>query len=75
MGLAALINGSKFFIGLDSVASHIAASVNKESITLFGPSNPVNWRPWSDKAQIISKEDLQKIEVDDVMVLVDEMHA
>jgi ADP-heptose:LPS heptosyltransferase len=57
------------------VASHIAASVNKESITLFGPSNPVNWRPWSDKAQIISKEDLQKIEVDDVMVLVDEMHA
>ena len=74
LGLAALINSSKFFIGLDSVASHIAASVNKESITLFGPSNPVNWKPWSDKAQIISQEDLQKIEVDDVMVLVDKIH-
>ena len=74
LGLAALINRSKFFIGLDSVASHIAASVNKESITLFGPSNPVNWKPWSDKAQIISQEDLQKIEVDDVMILVDKIH-
>ena len=76
MGLAALIKGSKFFIGLDSVASHIAASVDKESITLFGPSNPINWKPWSDKAQIIARkgtEDLSYIEVEDVMSLVDDM--
>ena len=73
MGLAALIKGSHFFIGLDSVASHIAASVDKESITLFGPSNPVNWKPWSDKARIIIQEDLRDIEVKDVMSLVDEM--
>ena len=73
LGLAALIKGSKFFIGLDSVASHIAASVDKESITLFGPSNPVNWKPWSDKARIIAREDLRQIEIKDVMSLVDEM--
>ena len=76
LGLAALIKGSKFFIGLDSVASHIAASVDKESITLFGPSNPINWKPWSDKAQIIARkgtEDLSYIEVEDVMSLVDDM--
>jgi len=73
LGLAALIKGSKFFIGLDSVASHIAASVDKESITLFGPSNPVNWKPWSDKARIIAREDLYHIEIEDVMSLVDEM--
>ena len=73
LGLAALIKGSQFFIGLDSVASHIAASVDKESITLFGPSNPVNWKPWSDKARIISQEDLRNIEVKDVLSLVDEM--
>ena len=73
LGLAALIKGSQFFIGLDSVASHIAASVDKESITLFGPSNPVNWKPWSDKARIISQEDLRYIEVKDVVSLVDEM--
>jgi heptosyltransferase-3 len=73
LGLAALIKGSQFFIGLDSVASHIAASVDKESITLFGPSNPVNWKPWSDKARIITREDLRYIEVKDVMSLGDEM--
>ena len=73
IGLAALIEGAKFFIGLDSVASHIAASVNKESITLFGPSNPVNWKPWSHKSRIIAKQDLNNIEVGDVMSLIEEM--
>jgi len=73
IGLAALIEGAKFFIGLDSVASHIAASVNKESITLFGPSNPVNWKPWSRKSRIIAKQDLNNIEVGDVMSLIEEM--
>ena len=73
LGLAALIERSNFFIGLDSVASHIAASVDKESITLFGPSNPINWKPWSDKAQIISRKELNLIEVEEVMTLVGKM--
>ena len=73
MGLAALIKEAKFFIGLDSVASHIAASVDKESITLFGPSNPVNWKPWSRKSRVIAKQDLNNIEVGDVMSLIEEM--
>ncbi|GIS75139.1 MAG: hypothetical protein CM1200mP12_08580 [Gammaproteobacteria bacterium] len=46
--LAALIKESRFFIGLDSVASHIGAAVGVSGVTLFGPSNPVNWRPWSE---------------------------
>ena len=74
LGLAALIKGSKFFIGLDSVASHIAASVNKESITLFGPSNPINWKPWSDKNKIIARDDMKNIEVEDVISLVEEIY-
>ena len=74
LGLAALIKGAKFFIGLDSVASHIAASVNKESITLFGPSNPINWKPWSDKAKIIVRDNLKNIEVQDVISLVEEIY-
>ena len=74
LGLAALISRSKFFIGLDSVASHIAASVNKESITLFGPSNPNNWKPWSNRAKVIVRDDLKNIEVGDVMSLAEEMY-
>ena len=51
--LAALIKESRFFIGLDSVASHIGAAVEANGVALFGPSNPVNWRPWSNKVSII----------------------
>jgi len=53
--LAALIKDSRFFIGLDSVASHIGAAVGASGVALFGPSNPVNWRPWSDKVSIIAR--------------------
>ena len=54
--LAALIRNAKFFIGLDSVASHLAAAVGANGVSLFGPSNPSNWRPWSEKISIISRD-------------------
>jgi len=54
--LAALIKESRFFIGLDSVASHIGAAVEANGVVLFGPSNPVNWRPWSDTVSIIARD-------------------
>ena len=53
--LAVLIKESRFFIGLDSVASHIGAAVEASGVALFGPSNPVNWRPWSNKVSIIAR--------------------
>ena len=52
---AEIIKGASIFVGLDSVASHIAAAVNTPSVVLFGPSNHVNWKPWSDKSEIISR--------------------
>ena len=58
--LAAIIKKADFFIGLDSVASHIAAAVNTPSITLFGPTNAINWRPWSKKSKIICREGDEK---------------
>ena len=59
--LAALISKASLFIGVDSVASHIAAAVDTPSITLFGPSNVSNWRPWSDKAIVISRTNNEEI--------------
>jgi len=55
--LAALINKSDLFVGLDSVASHIAASVNTNCVTLFGPSNHENWRPWFGNSEIITRQE------------------
>ena len=54
--LAAIIKKADFFIGLDSVASHISAAVDTPSITLFGPTSAVNWRPWSRKSKVICRD-------------------
>ena len=54
--LAALIREAKFFLGLDSIASHLAAAVGAYGVSLFGPSNSFNWRPWSEKISIISRD-------------------
>tara|TARA_Y100001960_G_scaffold311240_1_gene371611 strand:- start:3220 stop:4287 length:1068 start_codon:yes stop_codon:yes gene_type:complete len=61
--LSCLIREAKFFVGLDSVASHIAAAVKTKGVTLFGPSNHNNWKPWSDQISVISrsKEEFCKI--------------
>ena len=53
--LAELIKGANFFVALDSVASHIGAAVGTKGVTLFGPSKPENWRPWSKNISIISR--------------------
>lgn len=55
--LSCLIREAKFFVGLDSVASHIAAAVKTKGVTLFGPSNHNNWRPWSDQISVINREE------------------
>ena len=54
--MAAIIKKADFFIGLDSVASHIAAAVDTPSITLFGPTSAINWRPWSRKSKVICRD-------------------
>lgn len=59
--LAALIRDAKFFLGLDSVASHLAAAVGANGVSLFGPSNSFNWRPWSEKITVISRDGNEKI--------------
>jgi heptosyltransferase-3 len=44
--LAVLIDRAKLFIGVDSVAMHMAAALQTPSVVLFGPSNLQQWSPW-----------------------------
>lgn len=44
--LAVLIKRAKLFIGVDSVAMHMAAALQTPSVVLFGPSNLAQWSPW-----------------------------
>ncbi len=43
---AAMINLADCFLGLDSVATHIAAAVNTPCVVLFGPTTDKVWYPW-----------------------------
>ena len=54
--LAALIAKARCFIGLDSVAMHIAAAVNTPCIALFGPSGDKFWHPWQVPHRIVSSD-------------------
>lgn len=47
--LGALIDHAALFIGVDSAPGHIAAAVNTPIICLFGATDHIFWRPWSER--------------------------
>jgi heptosyltransferase-3 len=51
--LAALIDGATLYIGVDSAPMHMAAALQTPQVSLFGATNYLQWRPWTDKAVII----------------------
>ncbi len=44
--LAGIIKGSKAFVGIDTVVTHMAAALEIPIIALFGPSLTRYWGPW-----------------------------
>lgn len=59
--LAALIDHAKLFIGVDSVAMHMAAALKTPLIALFGPSKLEHWRPWQSTGETIWAGDYAEI--------------
>ena len=53
---AALINLSKFYIGLDTGILHIAYALDVPTISLFGPGIKDKWAPPGEKHIIIDKQ-------------------
>ncbi len=49
MRVAYLISQLSGFIGNDSGMRHMAAALNIKTITLFGPEDPVEWHPYSER--------------------------
>lgn len=46
--ITALASKASIFVGNDSGIAHIAAAVGTPSVVIFGSSNRVHWRPWTD---------------------------
>jgi ADP-heptose:LPS heptosyltransferase len=52
---AALMERSALFIGSDSGLAHIAAACGTSVVALFGPQDPMRFRPWSPHAIVLHK--------------------
>ncbi len=50
---AQVIAGGALAIGVDSMAMHLAAMLEKPQIVLYGPTNPFHWRPRHRHAIVI----------------------
>jgi heptosyltransferase-3 len=47
--MACLISGARFYLGLDTAVSHIAASTGVPMIALYGPTAMNRWFPWNNQ--------------------------
>lgn len=49
---ADLVAGADMYIGLDAGMTHVAAVCARRTMAIFGPTNPVVWRPVGDSCEI-----------------------
>jgi heptosyltransferase-3 len=54
------------FVGNDTGPSHLAAIIGVPTVALFGPSNPIHWRPLGPDVNVIHSPALEAIEVERV---------
>ena len=53
MEMAAVLKRCDLFLGNDTAPAHLAAAVGTRTIALFGPTFPLLWRPYSERATVI----------------------
>lgn len=61
-----LIAQAAAFVGNDSGPAHIAAAFGIPSVVLFGPSDSIVWGPWRTEAEVIVRNPIELIRVEDV---------
>ncbi len=54
--LAGVLKRCDLVIGIDSAAIHIAAAVGTPTVSIYGPSAPVNWAPIGEQHEVIFKD-------------------
>ena len=55
LSMAALFSRCHIFLGNDSAPAHLAAAAGCPTLTLFGPTFPRMWRPFSESGDVIFK--------------------
>ncbi len=60
------LTGAAAFVGNDTGPSHLAGIIGVPTVALFGPSNPIHWRPLGPNVRVIHSPAIEAIEVDRV---------
>jgi ADP-heptose:LPS heptosyltransferase len=55
--IAALLARVECYVGNDSGISHLAGAVGARGVALFGPTDPVAWRPFGDGIRVLQAPD------------------
>jgi heptosyltransferase-3 len=54
--LGALLGQARLFLGVDTVAMHLAAAMQTPTVALFGPSSEWSWHPWQCLHELVMGE-------------------
>lgn len=57
VALAECLSDAGGFIGNDSAAGHLAAFIGLPTVVIFGPSDPLRWRPWGPCVRVVQSND------------------
>jgi ADP-heptose:LPS heptosyltransferase len=64
--VAAIARLAAAFVGNDSGVSHLAAAVGTPGLAIFGPTDPARWRPLGSRIDVLRRNPLDSIEVEEV---------
>lgn len=56
--LAAVLEKSSVFFGVDTALMHMASALAKPLVVLFGPTGAHNWKPLNPEAIVVKKDEL-----------------
>ena len=66
--VAAIARLAVAFVGNDSGVSHLAAAVGTPGMAIFGPTDPARWRPLGHRIDVLRRNPIDSIEVEEVVV-------
>jgi hypothetical protein len=73
IAVAALLGRSDLYVGNDSGVTHLASALGCRVIVLFGPTDPLLWKPVGTQVEVIRSEKLTELSVDRVHARITEL--
>jgi ADP-heptose:LPS heptosyltransferase len=67
--VAGLASCARAFVGNDSGVTHLAAATGTPGVAIFGPTDPLRWRPFG-AVRVIHREPIEEVAVEEVAALI-----